>query len=393
MSAAAMIAPAQGVASGEGASENLDAQVIARPGCNASAFAQLPDDAHLFIGRQLLTADGELAYPTQAQDCSGGNPNNEIVGKSFNRWSLMLDRFDWKTKKFEVVKPLIDTSVKPGTGQSSARITAGPMKGAVIRSAYDPSVAIYKDVHYVAYECTIEDGATYGAAGTSSCISVYEPRSRTIDFARTRVLVNGAPRKGMDWAAAVPLLFVLSGKLYLYWSAGARRDGQIVDWRVRSAEIIVDEDGLRIKGAGFRPVHPTTPLAQDVWKSGQGKEILDLFNIYMDGSATYATFASGGKGCSSPSSAVPDCYRLLVSKVMHASAAQIVDMARLIARPLPANPVEYPILVKDPKGHVFLMGHFMRPMPQTSMTMPGLKFWDEYKAMSVYAMAPFFDRP
>ncbi|MFS0851640.1 hypothetical protein AB3M93_19575 [Novosphingobium panipatense] len=391
LSLAAIVALAQGGAVlGEDAPEDTQAQVIARPGCNASAFAQLPRDPDLFIGRQLLTADGQLAPPAGAQDCSGGNPDNEKAGKSFNRWSLMLDRFDWKAKKFEVVKPLIDTSVDPATGHSRARITAGPMKGAVIRSAYDPSVVIYKDVYYVAYECTIEDGARYGAAGTSSCISVFEPRSRTIDFARTRVLVNGAERQGVFWAAAVPLLLELSGKLYLYWSAGARRDGQIVDWRVRSAEISVDEDGPRIKGSGSRPVHSMTSLGQDVWRSGHGTQILDLFNVFRDADTTYALFASGGRGCSAPSSAVPDCYRLSVSKVTHASAAQIIDTTRLIARPLPVNAVEYPILVRDPQGRVFLMGHFLRPRARSGMTMPDMKFWSEYEPMSVYAMVPFF---
>jgi hypothetical protein len=370
---------------------NAQVQVIALPGCNASAFAQLPHDTDLFIGRQLLTADGELAPPTRAQDCSGGDPGNEKAGKSFNRWSLMLDRFDWKTKKFEVVKPLIDTSVDPATGQSRARITAGPIKGAIIRSAYDPSVVIYKDVYYIAYECTIEGGVRYGAAGTSSCISVFEPGSCTVDLNRTRVLVNGAEKKGVLWASAIPLLSEISGKLYLYWSSGARRDGQIIDWRVRSAEISVDEDGPRIKGSGTRPVHAMTPLARDAWKSGRGAEILDLFNVFRDADATYALFASGGKGCSAPSSGVPDCYRLSVSKVTHASAAQIIDMARLIAQPLPTNAVEYPILVKDPKGRVFMMGHFMRPRTQSGMTMPDMKFWSQYKPMSAYVMAPFFN--
>jgi hypothetical protein len=390
--ASAIITPALPQAvPGQDAPQAAGAQIIARPGCNASAFAQLPHNTDLFIGRQLLGADGQLAPPARAQDCSGGDPANEKTGKSFNRWSLMLDRFDWKSNKFEVVKPLIDTSVDPATGRSRARITAGPMKGAIIRSAYDPSTIIYKNVYYVAYECTIEDGARYGAAGTSSCISVFDSQSRTIDFSRTRVLVNGTERQGVFWAAAVPLLLEISGKLYLYWSAGARRDGQIVDWRVRSAEISVDEGGPRIKGSGSRPVHSMTSLGQDVWRSGHGTEILDLFNVFRDADTAYALFASGGRGCSAPSSGVPDCYRLSVSKVTPASAAQIIDTTRLILRPLPVNAVEYPILARDPQGRVFLMGHFMRPRARSGMTMPDMKFWSEYEPMSVYAMAPFFN--
>lgn len=374
-----------------------NAKLLTLPGCNASSFAQLPNDPALFVGRQLLTADGRLAPPGQANDCSGGNPDNQKIGKSFNRWSLMLDRFDWGRGKFEVVKPLLDTSIDPETGVSHARITGGPMKGAIIRSAYDPSIAVHKGIYYLAYECTVENGAHFGAPGTSSCVSVYDPRSATIDLARTGVVISGVVEPGLTWAAAIPRLLEWSGKLYMYWSAGERDNGNVVDWRVRGTELLTNESVPTAKGSNG-PVPSTTRLATDLWQRQDsdrlGGSIFDIFAIYEMKSHHYVFHASGGPGCFSPSGTTAGCYHLSISDLARPLQANGLNTAKPLTMNLPTNPVEYAIPVTDPAGRVFLMGHFIRPANNglsELRPMPNREFWDSHKAKSVYAMAPLFD--
>lgn len=372
----------------------LNARILTLPGCNASAFAQLPDDPSLFVGRQLLTADGELAPPAQANDCSGGNPENSKIGKSYNRWSLMLDRFDWKSGRFTVVKPLLDTSIDPKTGVSRALVTGGPFRGAIIRSAYDPSIAVHNGTYYVAFECTLQNGAAYGVQGTSSCISVYDPRSQTIDMARTGVIVSGVVRPGLTWAAAIPRLLDWSGRLYAYWSAGSREHGQLADWRVRGAELVPSGAVMRVKG-GSGPVPSNTPLATDVWQRQPGDplggSIFDIFAIYESDGDHYAFHASGGPGCSSPAGSTPGCYHLSVSKMAQPLLKNGLNAAKPMNLNLPTNPVEYAIPVRDPSGRMVLMGHFIRPSNNgysELRPMPNRQFWDSHKGQSVYAMEP-----
>ena len=375
----------------------LNARVLTLPGCNSSAFAQLPADPSFFVGRQLLTADGQLAPPAQANDCSGGNPENQRIGKSFNRWSLMLDRFDWKSGRFEVVKPLLDTSIDPKTGVSRAQITDGTMKGAIIRSAYDPSLAIHDGTYYISYECTLQNGARFEVYGTSSCISVYEPRARAIDLSRTRVLVSGVVKPDLSWAAAIPHLLDLSGRLYLYWSAALRKDGQVLDQRVRGAELVPSGAAVSLKGSSG-PVPATTPLATDVWQPQEndliGGSILDLFGTYERNKELYVFYASGGRGCSSPSGSTPGCYHLSISRLQQPLQRNALNKSGLVNINLPTNPVEYAIPARDASGRVFLMGHFIRPTINgysELRPMPNREFWDGYKGKSVYAMVPLFE--
>jgi hypothetical protein len=89
--------------------------VLLQPvGCNATSLAQVPDSTELFVGRQLLTADGQVAGITGPNDCSGGNPDNEKTGNAFNRWALTLSKFDWSDHKFALLKLLVDTSLDGG---------------------------------------------------------------------------------------------------------------------------------------------------------------------------------------------------------------------------------------------------------------------------------------
>lgn len=373
-----------------------DVRVVTAPGCNASAFAQIPGSPTLFIGRQLLTADGKLAPPEQAEDCSGGNPANEKkLGRSFNRWSLMLDRFDWTRNRFEVVKPLLDTTMDPETGLSLARITGGPMKGAIIKSAYDPSVASFGNVTYVAFECIIQNGGDYKVSGTSSCVGVYDPIAQRIDLSRTRVMVSGVVGKDSIWAAGIPHLLAYKNKLYMFWSAGYWKDGVVSNWRVRAAQLIPNPSGVAIKGADDRAVPATTPLAVDVWqrdpKDHMGGNILDLFATLQINKKLYIFYASGGDGCIAPSGKGPGCYHLSIAPVSSPLAPGALNRAVPENIDLPTNPVEYAIPVTDPAGQIVLMGHFIRPTANgfsEKKPMPDAGFWQGHRNGSVYALTP-----
>ena len=136
-------------AAGAGDSGGQSAFILLQPvGCNATSLAQVPGSAELFLGRQLLTADGQVAGITGPNDCSGGNPDNQSTGKIFNRWVLTLSKLNWSTHKLTLIKALLDTSIDPATRQSRAILSGGPMKGAVIRSAYDAN-AVRFPIHAV----------------------------------------------------------------------------------------------------------------------------------------------------------------------------------------------------------------------------------------------------
>lgn len=384
-----------GVSLQTAAAPSLASEVVASPGCNASAFAQLPDSPDLFIGRQLLTADGELAPPTKASDCSGGNPDNQKSGKSFNRWSLMLDRFDWKNNRFEAVKPLLNTSIDPETGISRSRITGGVMKGAIIKSAYDPSVAKFKGVTYVTFECIIQNGADYKVSGTSSCIGVYDPNTQSVDLSRTRVLISGVVGENFMWSAAIAHLLSYKNKLYVYWTATFWKNGQISDWCVRGAQLVQTLTGVAIKGGGGMAAPVTTSLAVDVWRrnlaGSSSEKVFDLFGTFQLRKTLHIIYASGGDDCVSPAGKGPGCYHPSIAKLSKPLGPDIFNNAKPANVNLPTNPVEYAIPVVDPSGQMILMGHFIRPKKNGYSEinpMPSEGFWSSQKNSSVYAMTP-----
>jgi hypothetical protein len=244
-----------------------DAVVLAPPGCNATAFVQVPGAADLFIGRQLITETGALAGVSGPNDCSGGNAANEKAGKPFNRWSLVLDRLDWTKHAFSIVKPLLDTSLDPHAKISRAAITSGPMRGAIVRSAYDASIVTYQRAILVAFECTIENDSRFGVDGTSACLSVYDPLKQSLDMSRTAVIISGNhDHDGRFHAAAVPELLVVEDRLFVYWSALTVVQGKFAGIEVRGAELAWSPSGVTVKGSGGRVVHASDePLTTRVW--------------------------------------------------------------------------------------------------------------------------------
>jgi hypothetical protein len=255
---------------------------------------------------------------------------------------------------------------------------------------------VHNGTYYVAYECTVENGARFGAYGTSSCVSVYHAGTRTIDLARTAVVVSGVVKPGLTWAAAIPRLLDWSGKLYLYWSAGEREHGDVIDWRVRGAELVANGTVVAVKGSDG-PVPSSTPLATDLWQRQAGDplggSIFDIFAIYVKSGHHFAFHASGGPGCFSPSGTTAGCYHLSISDLTRPLRANGLNTAKSLDVNLPSNAVEYAIPVTDPAGRLFLMGHFIRPADNgfsELRPMPNRQFWESHRAKSVYAMAPLF---
>lgn len=369
------------------------AEPIDEPGCNATSFAQMPSDPSLFIGRRLVTIDGRLAGISGANDCSGGDPANEAKGRPFNRWGLVLDRFDWKTRRFTGATALLDTSIDARTGQTNAVVTGGPMRGLRIRSAYDPTVAKMGDTIYVAFECTVENGSQFDVDQTSSCISVYDTGAAKLDMNRTLVIVGGIQKGAVGEVAAVPRLLGYRGRLYLYWSALTVGGPIINRSTVRGAELVVVGGLPRIKGSKG-VVRPFDRLSTEVWTLDQDEmsnQIANLMGFWVDGGSIIAFAALGGKGCNDPLDKVRGCYRLAAKRSNAALGQNIFGGGADVDFGLPTNPQEYAAPVVDPQRRRWLMGHFIRP-PDNGFAdrapAPRAAYWQASNRQSVLVLAP-----
>jgi len=370
-----------------------DTEVIAEPACNATSFAQIPDDPSLFIGRRLVTNEGKLAGVSGANDCSGGDPANEAKGRPFNRWGLVLDRFDWKTRRFTGTTALLDTSIDHRTGQTRALVTGGPMRGLRIRSAYDPTVARLGNISYVAFECTVENGSEFGVDQTSSCISVYDPKTGKLDMNRTLVILGGIQKGTGGEVAAVPRLLAFKGRLYLYWSALTVEKAVITSAAVRGAELTIVGGIPQIKGSkGI--VRPFDPLSTEVWTLGKDEmsnQISNLMGFLVDGDTIIAFAALGGKGCNDPLGKVRGCYRLAAKRSNVPLSQNTFGGGDDADLGLPTNPQEYASPVVDPQNRRWLMGHFIRP-PNNGFAdhtpAPSAAYWRTNNRQSALVLVP-----
>jgi hypothetical protein len=371
-------------------------------GCNATSLAQMPGSAELFVGRQLLTADGQIAGITGPNDCSGGNPDNQRTGKIFNRWALTLSKLDWSTHQLTLVKVLLDTSIDPVTKRSRAILPAGPMRGAVIRSAYDPDVVHFRDQYLIVYECTLENGESFGVQGTSSCISAYDPRFQRIDLARTQVIVSGAQISASNFnAAAVPELLVYRSRLFLYWSALSIDNGRFAEVNIRGAELLVDQEKVSVKGASGSVVHSLDePATTRVWAVDPADPIsgttADLRALWVAKDSIVVAAGLGGSGCTAPAGAVPGCFRLALAKTDDPLGNNGFGRGKRVgATLLPSNAQEYTRPIRDPAGAYWFIGHYLRPGANgvsDANPMPNATFWKQYKADSAIIMFPFVEK-
>jgi len=371
-------------------------------GCNATSLVQVPGTTDTFMGRQLLTAEGQIADITGPNDCSGGNPDNERNGKVFNRWALTLSHFDWNSHQFSLTKILLDTSIDPTTKRSRTIITGGPMKGALIRSAYDPDVVRYRGEYWVVYECTLEDGGPFAVRGTSSCISAYDPARKSIDLNRTQVIISGAQTLATVFnASAVPELLVHRDKLFIYWSALAVVDGRFSAIHIRAAELVVRDGDVSVKGAAGGVVHTLDEATTtEVWAPDTADPTadttVDLRGLWVARNSIVAAASIGGHGCTAPSDPERGCFRLALVKTDEPIGKDVFNRGRRTrAESLPSNAQEYTRPVRDPDGAYWFVGHFIRPSANgvsDSHPMPNAEFWQHHNADSALVMYPIADR-
>jgi hypothetical protein len=367
------------------------------PGCNATAFAQLPGASDLFLGRQLLTADGHLSGISGPNDCSGGDPNNEKTGKVFNRWGLVLDRLDWKTHRFSIVKPLLDTSLNPTTHVSSARITGGRMSGAIIRSAYDPDIAVYHGQILVSFECTLENEQQFAVQGTSSCVSAYDPSTQSLDLRRTTVAVSGTHNAQRLFAAAVPKLLVFQDRLFLYWAVLGHETGRPDLSTVRGVELEWNGEEIKIKGGTDHILYSVDPQTTEVWapnpEDALSNSAVDPHGFRVSGNSIVAYGGLGGSGCVAPTPIPKGCFRLAIVRAQNPLGDHVFNHGQSMpAMKLPTNPQEYTAPIQDPDGNYWLMGHFISPSTNNGLSelrpLPGGDFWKSSKQDSVLVMFP-----
>jgi len=372
----------------------LKSAAVSEPGCDATAFAQVPDSPSLFIGRQSITAAGKLAGVNGPNDCSGGDRKNEAVGKPYDRWGLVLDSFDWRTKQFTIVKPLIDTSLDPLTGRSHATITGGPMRGLIIRSAYDPSIVKFGKAEFVSFECTFENGERFGVDQTSSCLAVYDPTKRAIDMSRATVAVSGDRGGNIFHAASLPRLLSFGGKLYLYWAATTMKQGRILRSAERGAELTVGDRIPTVRGTKGGVAKSLDPASTEVWAtedSPLSNVIANVTSFTPQGDGFLVLGVLGGNGCETPGGSSPGCFRLAMKRSSDPLAPLSFNRAQSVGTMLPTNPEEYAVPVVDPDGRWWILAHFVRPLSNGysgRAPAPPMSFWRRATQPSALTLIP-----
>lgn len=373
-----------------GASE---ATVMPAPGCNSTAFVQVPGSADLLIGRQMLTSEGQLPDLANPGGCSGGKGNNG--------WALVLYRLDWKTHTIKAVKPVLDTSIDPRTHESHARISGGPMQGALIHSAYDASMVTTRGGRVlVAFECVLAQDR-FGVTGTSSCVGTFDVVHQEVDLAHTQVVISGVHAGPHFYAATVPELLAYQDRLFLYWSALTIDSGKFVSVTARGAELELSEGTVSVKGSRGRVVHSTDePLTVSVWRPDSSDPMsnntVDIRALWVNGKSVVAMASVGGAGCAAPSDASKGCYRLVVVKSESPLGDGVFNHAHKVNdAELPTNAQEYTRPIRDPDGHYWFIGHYLRPHEDgfsETRPAPGKDVWQKIKAPAVLVMFPITDR-
>jgi hypothetical protein len=375
--------------------DQYGAIVLNQVGCNTTAIVQIPHTGDLFMSRQMLTDDGKIAGITGPNDCSGATQN---------RWALTLTKFDWNTHTFTLLKAVLDTSVDPATKMSRAVITGGPMKGAVISSAYDPDVVRVDGEFFVVFECTIADaGNIYGVEGTSSCISVYDEVNQVLDLSRTQVIISGTQNDAaatVVTSASVPQLMTYHGRHYLYWSALTSDNGVFVSINIRGAELIDSDGNITVKGVGSRVVRSLDePATIQVWATFPAEPMsdtaVDARAMWVTGDSIVGAAGLGGSGCTSPSGTEAGCFRFALAGTRNPLGSDTFNVGKPIdAASLPSNPQEYTRPIRDPAGDYWYIGHYIRPTANgvsNANPMPNAAFWQQYQGESALVMYPMLD--
>jgi hypothetical protein len=116
----------------------FDTIVITPTGCNSSDNVPVPGTTDVFVGRQFFKRDASLT--TIEEGCHNDEDILEAIHSS--RWGLVLEQLDWQKKRFSIIKPLVSPM---------AVTSGGPMKGAIIKAAYDPDMIIFHNRYLTNY--------------------------------------------------------------------------------------------------------------------------------------------------------------------------------------------------------------------------------------------------
>jgi hypothetical protein len=278
--------------------------------------------------------------------------------------------------------------------RSRATITGGPFKGLIIRSAYDPSVVKFGGTTFIAFECTLENGESFGIQQTSSCMAAYDPSSKSIDMSRATVIVSGDKHGNSYQVASVPRLLSYRGKLYLYWSAIVITNGQVVRAVARGGELNVKSRIPFLRANGKHTPRPFDASSVEVWApngSPKSDGLANIMSFAKLGDAFIVFAAVGGGGCTAPDSKSPSCFRLILKSSRTPLKYLGFGSAEGVGIGVPTNPQEYALPVVDPNGHWWVLGHFIRPAGNGSfenVTAPNSQFWAASARPSTLALIP-----
>ena len=348
LSAGACLSPAVGAPY---LGEN-DAEAVKQTGCNSATYAPVPGQDTFFIGRQLFKADGS---PASREDGCASPAVREAAHAS--HWGLVLDRLDWGTKSFSIVKSLLVTP---------AQITEGPIRGATIRGAYDADIAFYRGQYLMVFECSFEVKVS-GVEGVSSCFAVLDFDKQEIPMATVRVIVGGKFYDGKTYhSAVVPKLLVVNDRLYMYWSEITNVQGKFARVGVRGAELEADSKGVYwVKGANGNIAYAIDPETTEVWGPDSNNTLsdtaVDIKSIWVSKSGIVALAGLGGGGCAKPGPE-PGCFRMALAKADKPLGDHIFNKSPLLDEALlPTNPQGYTRPVKNPAGGYSFIGMFYKP--------------------------------
>jgi hypothetical protein len=250
-------------------------------------------------------------------------------------------------------------------------IKGGPLKGAILRKAYDPSI-VSRDSHIlIAFECTILNGKNFRVDGTSACVVPFNERTMAVDLDRVNVVVTGAHTESASnggsqfHSASVPQIVQFQKELYLYWSEVTASRNSFSRIVVRGMQLDEDEGGIVWGKAARSAVSTLDPRTTVVWRPVPGDPFsdtaVDIKSVWTHGDEIIALAGLGGSGCAAPGSQA-GCFRMAIAKASRPLGEAIFNASRHLHEDLlPTNPQDYTRPIRDPEGGYSFVGTFFKP--------------------------------
>ena len=359
-------------------------QILTEAGCNASDNVSAETEPNVFIGRQLFDASGKPVAP--GQGCSGPLA---VAAAHASRWGLVRLRLDRNAWRFETIAVLL----APNTP-----VTKGPLRGAIVRSAYDPIVAKFDGRRLLAFECIVSKAPR--VVGTSVCLAPFD--GDKLDLTRLEVVVSGAQEKGPNGSplfqsASVPQMLNWAGKLYLYWSMATVDQGRFTRVAIRGAELRPRSDGLFWVLGSHGPVPSNGPSSTEIWSPVAGDALtdtsVDIRAVWPARGRIVMLAGVGGSGCARPGPE-PGCFRMAISTAVTPLGKGVFNKnARYDLEIFPSNSQDYTRPFKDTDGVFSFLGFFYRPSANGVSEKRALpQAWADVRANGVLVKFPFLDR-